>query len=463
MTPRHRVLVVDDELSMRELLEIVLESAGYEVHCASGENEARAAMDGAQFDAAMTDLHMGGDRSAGLRLLSWMRESDPRMPVVVITAHGSVETAVEAMRLGAADYVQKPFRSNDEIRLRVARVISERNLRRENEALRKDQARRSSPGNMVGKSPAFLEVLSMVRRVAGLPSTVAIYGESGAGKELVARALHHLSQRAEKPFVAINCGGIPETLLESELFGYKKGAFTGAGEDKEGLFVVANGGTLLLDEIGEMPMKLQVKLLRVLDNNSVTPVGGTASINVNVRIVSATNRNLEEMVEQGDFRKDLFYRLNVIPIHVPPLRDRVEDIPLLTRHFIQKHAVNMGCAVKEVLPEAGALLARYSWPGNIRELANVVERALALSGDVIEPRDLPPAVREYVPLPDLPTADLPEGGINLEAVISEVERKYIEQALERARFSQIRAAGLLGLTPRSLRYRLQKYGLSAQD
>lgn len=463
MTARHRVLVVDDELSMRELLEIVLESAGYEVHCASGENEARAAMDGAQFDAAMTDLHMGGDRNAGLRLLSWMRESDPRMPVIVITAHGSVETAVEAMRLGAADYVQKPFRSNDEIRLRVGRVISERNLRRENEALRKDQARRSSPGNMVGKSPAFLEVLSMVRRVAGLPSTVAIYGESGAGKELVARALHHLSQRAEKPFVAINCGGIPETLLESELFGYKKGAFTGAGEDKEGLFVVANGGTLLLDEIGEMPMKLQVKLLRVLDNNSVTPVGGTASINVNVRIVSATNRNLEEMVEQGDFRKDLFYRLNVIPIHVPPLRDRGEDIPLLTRHFIQKHAVNMGCAVKEVLPETEALLARYSWPGNIRELANVVERALALSGDVIEPRDLPPAVREYVPLPDLPAADLPDGGINLEAVISEVERKYIEQALERARFSQIRAAGLLGLTPRSLRYRLQKYGLSAQD
>ena len=455
--------MVDDELSMRELLEIVLQGSGYDVTAAAAAEEAVERLGEAEFDLVLTDLHMGNDRQAGLRLLTWLKDNSPGTPAIMITAHGTVETAVEAMRLGAADYIQKPFKSNDEIRLRVRRAIAERNLRRENEALRTEQARRARLDGMVGKSPAFQEVLSMIRRVAGLPSTVAIHGESGVGKELVARALHSLSPRADKPFVAINCGGIPETLLESELFGYRKGAFTGAAEDKEGLFVVANGGTILLDEIGEMPIMLQVKLLRVLDNNTITPVGGTSAVRVDVRIISATNRDLEAMVERGEFRKDLYYRLNVIPLYVPPLRNRHDDIPLLARHLIRKHAENMGCPVKELAPETESALLRYPWPGNVRELGNVIERALALStGETIELQDLPPAVREFTEIPAQPEDDLPPTGIDLESLVARIEMDYIRQALEHSHYSQLKAASLLGMTPRSLRYRLQKYGINSE-
>ena len=455
--------MVDDELSMRELLEIVLQGSGYDVTAAAAAEEAVERLGEAEFDLVLTDLHMGNDRQAGLRLLTWLKDNSPGTPAIMITAHGTVETAVEAMRLGAADYIQKPFKSNDEIRLRVRRAIAERNLRRENEALRTEQARRARLDGMVGKSPAFQEVLSMIRRVAGLPSTVAIHGESGVGKELVARALHSRSPRADKPFVAINCGGIPETLLESELFGYRKGAFTGAAEDKEGLFVVANGGTILLDEIGEMPIMLQVKLLRVLDNNTITPVGGTSAVRVDVRIISATNRDLEAMVERGEFRKDLYYRLNVIPLYVPPLRNRHDDIPLLARHLIRKHAENMGCPVKELAPETESALLRYPWPGNVRELGNVIERALALStGETIELQDLPPAVREFTEIPAQPEDDLPPTGIDLESLVARIEMDYIRQALEHSHYSQLKAASLLGMTPRSLRYRLQKYGINSE-
>ena len=462
MPTKHRVLVVDDELSMRELLEIVLQGSGYEVVSVGSVEDAVARLKEAEYDLVLTDLHMSNDKQAGLRLLAWLGENSPGTPSIMITAHGTVETAVEAMRLGAADYIEKPFKTNDEIRLRAKRAIAERNLRRENEALRTEQARRARLDSMVGKSPAFQEVLAMIRRVAGLPSTVAIHGESGVGKELVARALHSLSSRADKPFVAINCGGIPETLLESELFGYKKGAFTGAVEDKEGLFVVANGGTILLDEIGEMPMSLQVKLLRVLDNNTITPVGGTTAVHVDVRILSATNRDLDAMVEGGGFRKDLYYRLSVIPLHVPPLRNRHDDIPLLAHHLIRKHADNMGCASKDLSPEAELALLRYPWPGNVRELGNVIERALALSTDeAIGFHDLPPAIRDYAPESAHTEDNLPQTGIDLEALVARIEVDYIRQALERAHYSQLKAASLLGMTPRSLRYRLQKYGLNA--
>ena len=307
----------------------------------------------------------------------------------------------------------------------------------------------------------------MVRRVARLPSTIAIHGESGAGKELVARALHELSERRDKPFVAINCGGIPETLLESELFGYKKGAFTGANEDKEGLFVSANGGTLFLDEIGEMPLMLQVKLLRVLDNNLVTPVGGTTSTKVDVRLVSATNRDLQKMSEEGEFRSDLYYRLNVIPLTVPALRERREDIPLLAKHFIQSHAKRMGCPAPGIDAEAMGLLARYGWPGNVRQLGNMMERVVALcNGDRITVDDLPVEVRQFTP-PENNASDpgslfaLPQEGMHLEAVVEDLEKAWITQALERSRYSQKKAAAMLGLTPRSLRYRLQKYGMEA--
>jgi two-component system response regulator PilR (NtrC family) len=459
---KHQVLVVDDELSMRELLEIVLQGSGYEVTCAASVDEAVGLLGASECDLVLTDLHMGSDRQAGLRLLAWLKDNTPGTPAIMITAHGTIETAVEAMRLGAADYIQKPFKSNDEIRLRVRRAIAERNLRRENEALRTEQARRARLDGMVGKSPAFLEVASMIRRVAGLPSTIAIHGESGVGKELVARALHSLSSRADSPFVAINCGGIPETLLESELFGYKKGAFTGAAEDKEGLFVVANGGSILLDEIGEMPMMLQVKLLRVLDNNTITPVGGTTAVHVDVRIISATNRDLEAMVDRGEFRKDLYYRLNVIPLYVPPLRNRYDDIPLLAQHLIRKHADNMGCLPKELSAQAVGALLRYPWPGNVRELGNVIERALALSTEeAIELHDLPPVIREYTPEPARAEDNFPPAGIDLESLVAGIEMDYIRQALERTHYSQLKAASLLGMTPRSLRYRLQKHGLNA--
>ncbi|MBI1321051.1 MAG: response regulator [Candidatus Hydrogenedens sp.] len=468
MASHPHILVVDDELGMREVLEIVLSNAGYEVTLANNPAEAIAHLSKQSFDTVLTDLYMGTDREAGIKVLEWIQENAPTTPALMMTAHGSVELAVEAMKLGAADYIQKPFK-NDEICLRVERTVGQRNLMRENEAYRTAQSRDAKVDFMVGRSPVYQEVLGMVRRVARLPSTVAIHGESGAGKELVARALHELSDRRNKPFVAINCGGIPETLLESELFGYKKGAFTGANENKEGLFVSANGGTLFLDEIGEMPLMLQVKLLRVLDNSLVTPVGGTTSTKVDVRIVSATNRDLEAMSNDGDFRSDLFYRLNVIPIVVPPLRERKEDIALLARHFIERHAERMGRAPVELSAEAVRLLEAYPWPGNVRELGNVMERTLALCmAEAIRPEDLPASIRLYAPSEDDAAAGggesgnpfvLPDEGMNLEGMVEEMEKTLITQALQRSRYTQKKAAALLGLTPRSLRYRLQKYGL----
>ncbi len=465
MSVNHRVLVVDDELSMRELLEIVLQNDGYEVDTAEDVESAQEKLENNHYDAVLTDLYMGQDRDAGMRLLSWLEENSPGTPSIMMTAHGSVETAIEAMKRGAADYVMKPFK-NDEIRILIERAIAQRNLLRENIALRQEQARQGNIDNMIGKSPAFQKAMKMIRRVAALPSTVAVHGESGAGKELVARALHTLSNRADKPFVAINCGGIPENLLESELFGHKKGSFTGATDDKEGLFVVANGGTIFLDEIGEMPLMLQVKLLRVLDNNIVTPVGSTTDIKVDVRLVSATNRDLEKMAEEGTFRSDLYYRLNVIPIQVPPLRQRRDDIPLLCRHFVAQHAKNMGCEQLEISAEAQAALNNYHWPGNVRELGNVMERALALcADDEIGLDDLPENLRNYEPDRSVATskaAVLPDEGMDMEQLIADLEIDLIKQALEKGRYSQKRAASLLGLTARSLRYRLQKYDLEGQ-
>ncbi len=462
MAIQQRVLVVDDELSMREVLEIVLENAGYEVVCTSNVEGALGLMEEEQFDVVLTDLYMGSDRNAGMQLLSWIEENAPTVPAIMMTAHGSVESAIEAMRRGATDYIQKPFKNNDEIRVRIERAIAQRNLLRENTALRKEQTRHNELSAMIGKSPALDQVRNMIRRVATLPSTVAIHGDSGAGKELVARELHNLSDRAEKPFVAINCGGIPENLLESELFGHKRGAFTGAIEDKEGLFVVANGGTLFLDEIGEMPLVLQVKLLRVLDNNLVTPVGGTTAAKVDVRVISATNRDLEAMAEDGDFRKDLYYRLNVIPLYVPPLRKRADDIPLLARHFLKRHGEKMGRDITEMAPEVDTALRQYPWPGNVRELGNVIERAMALcAGERIELDDLPPAVRDAEIEAPQKLDELPEGGMDLEETMADIEMGYIKQALERTKYSQRKAAEMLGLTPRSLRYRLQKHELEA--
>jgi len=459
---RKRVLVIDDEQGMRELLGIILGGDGYDVVSAANGEEGRRAVERDRFDVVLTDLRIGSDAHAGMRLLEWMQEHGAGTPAIMMTAHGSVENAIDAMKRGAADYILKPFK-NDEIKLLVRRAIEQRDLVRENKALRKEQAKLGQVTNMIGASPALQQVKDMVRRVAVLPSTIAIYGESGVGKELVARSVHQLSERSQKPFVAINCGGIPENLLESELFGHKKGTFTGAIEDKDGLFVVANGGTLFLDEIGEMPLSLQVKLLRVLDNHVVTPLGGAESIKVDVRIVSATNRDLDEMVREGTFREDLYYRLNVIPLRLPSLRERPDDIPLLVRHYLMRHAEKLGRRMPAITQAAMEALCTYDWPGNIRELGNVIERALALcASDTIDMAELPHNITHYVPRTNAGYSELPPQGLDLEALIAEIEMKLIEQALARTRHSQKKAARLLGLTARSLRYRLQKYGIGGE-
>ena len=461
MALHQRLLIVDDESSMRELLEIVLAKDGYDIVTRSNVQDAIALLSNEAFDVILTDLRMGTDRNAGMTLLEWINENSPNTPALMMTAYGSVETAIEAMKRGAVDYIMKPFK-NEEVRLQVQRAIEQRNLKRENLALKKDQAARGKLENIVGKSKPVEELRDMIRRVANLPSTVAIHGESGTGKELVARGIHALSTRASKPFVAVNCGGFPENLLESELFGHKKGSFTGAYDDKEGLFVVADGGTLFLDEVGEMPLSLQVKLLRVLDNNIVFPVGGTQGIKVDVRIISATNRNLDKMVKDGTFREDLFYRLNVIPIQVPPLRERADDIPLLVRAFVTSHATKMGRGTVQIGPETEGALHSFAWPGNVRELMNVLERAVALcNNDRIEITDLPNYIREHVGTPAAQTAPAPATGFDLEKYVAEIETNLIQQALQNTKYSQKRAADLLGLTARSLRYRLKKYGMES--
>lgn len=456
---RKRILVVDDEQGMRELLEIILGNEGYDVETAPDIESGRACLEKARYDAVITDLRIGSDKNAGMSLLGWIQERADSIPAIMMTAHGSVESAIEAMKLGASDYIIKPFK-NDEIKIIIQRSIEQNELLRENRTLKKEQAKLGQVRNMIGASQAIEKVRDMIRRIALLPSTVAIYGESGTGKELVARSIHQLSERSEKPFVVINCGGIPENLLESELFGHKKGAFTGAYEDKEGLFLSADGGTLFLDEIGEMPLSLQVKLLRVLDDHSITPLGVTSPISVDVRLVSATNRNLEQRAQEGTFREDLFYRLNVIPIKLPSLSERKDDIPLLVHHFAHLHAETLGRPALDVPDSIMNILSAYRWPGNIRELGNMMERAVALSENgVLEEQDLPENILHFMPEPSSQITKLPDTGVELETVVEDLEIGLIQQALKKTNDSRKKSAALLGLTTRSLRYRLQKYGL----
>lgn len=457
-----RLLVVDDELGMRELLEIIFGNEGYSVDTAADVPEGKSRMEKARYDAVITDLRIGADQSSGMDLLSWISEQGINTPSIMMTAHGSVETAIEAMKRGATDYIMKPFK-NDEIKIIVQRAIENIEVVRENAALKKDQARMGQVTNMIGTSAPMEQIRDMVRRVAILPSTIAIHGESGTGKELVARGIHQLSDRANKPFVAINCGGIPKNLLESELFGHKRGAFTGAVEDKDGLFLTANGGTLFLDEIGEMPMSLQVKLLRVLDNHVITRLGGTESIAVDVRLVSATNRDLEKMSKAGEFREDLYYRLNVIPILMPTLRERIDDIPLLIHHFVRLYGEQLARPVLEVSEDVMSVLKNYEWPGNVRELGNVVERAVALSQDgKMALSDLPSNLLNYEPKSAATSTELPSNGVDMEDLVEKMEIRLIQQALNRTNNSRKKSAALLGLTTRSFRYRLQKYELDPE-
>jgi len=452
--PDTRVLVVDDERSMRELLAIMLRQAGHDVTVADGGEAAIKALKSDTFDLVITDLRMR--EVNGLAVLRAAKEQSPQTVVLVITAFASTETAVEAMKLGAYDYLTKPFKV-DEIKLTIANALERKRLQDENQALKRQLRRERGFENFLGKSPQMLDIFETIRKAADSVSTVLITGESGTGKELVARAIHEESPRRNGPFVSINCGAVPETLMESELFGHVKGAFTGAVANTVGLFSAAAGGTLFLDEVTEVPSSVQVKLLRAIQEREIRRVGDTRDIKVDVRLIAASNREVAKAVADGVLREDLFYRLNVIPIHLPPLRERREDIPLLVAHFVRRLSAELGRPVRSVTPEALAILETYRWPGNVRELENVIERALVLgSGDRLDAPGLPPDLRRPRDVQDV-AVEIPEDGLDLEATLSQIEHRYIQTALARTGGVQTRAAELLRVSLRQIRYKLQKY------
>ncbi len=456
-----RVLVVDDEKSMRDLLSITLERAGYDVGLADGGEAAVEAIRRETFDAIITDLRM--PKVDGLEVLRAAKDASPDTAVLVITAVASTETAVEAMKLGAYDYITKPFKL-DEVNLIIQNALERKRLRDENLYLRKQLQTRHRFENIIGKSPQIVAVFDTIRKIADSPATAMITGESGTGKELVARAIHFNSHRRDKPFVSVNCGAIPEGLMESELFGHVKGSFTGAVSNKVGLFSAAEGGTLFLDEITEIPPLLQVKLVRAIQMREIRRVGDTKDLRTDVRLIAASNRELETAVREGVMREDLFYRLNVLPIDLPPLRERREDIPLLVAHFLQKFNKDLGKEVRAVSPEALAVLERYHWPGNIRELENVIERAMVLgAGDVLGVDSLPESVRRGRPARGQESIELPEEGIDLDSTLDDLERRYLQRALERTGGVQTKAAELLRMTFRQFRYKLQKHSLGRRS
>jgi DNA-binding NtrC family response regulator len=442
-----RVLVVDDERRQRDILQMILEAEGYETAAAANGRSALAVLATEPFDVVLTDLKMPD--VDGLELLSSLAARAAPPCVILMTAHGSIDSAVEAMRRGAFDYLTKPLEKGD-LLLVVRRAMERAHLVHENRMLRDQLRERFRLDRIVGAHGSMQDVFRMVQKVAASTSTVLLYGESGTGKELVARAIHHESERRGRPFYAVNVAALPESLLEAELFGHEKGAFTGAVARKIGLFEQAAGSTLFLDEVGELKRDLQVKLLRALQEREILRVGGTERIKMDARIVAATNRDLEKDVREGLFREDLFYRLNVIPIVLPPLRARRTDVPLLVEHFVKKHG---GGRPRTLTPAAMDALVRYDWPGNVRELESVIERALVLGdADSISEDDLPAAIRAATPSPGGLRLEIPEEGIDLEAV----ERTLIARAMARTRGNVSQAARLLGLTRRTLQYRLEK-------
>ncbi len=455
------ILVVDDERSMREFLEILLEKAGHEVATAADAGGALTALGAGAFDLVISDLRLG--RGTGLDILREVKTTSPATEVVMVTAYATTENAVQAMKQGAYDYVLKPFKV-DELKLVVEKALEHRALLAENRVLRHRVGDRRRSEEILGGAPAIQEVRKLVEKVAPTRTTVLVTGESGTGKEVVARTIHARGERSAQPFVAINCGAIPEGLIESELFGHEKGSFTGASETKPGLFEVAGSGTLFLDEVGELPPNVQVKLLRALQERKTRRVGGSGDVAMSARIIAATNRDLAQDVKEGRFREDLYYRLNVIQVRVPALRERREDLPIFLDHFLDRFAAELARTRPTLDPEARRLLLAYDYPGNVRELANVVERAVTLcDGDVIEPSALPPVVRGAKPtaVPGLAWA-LPDDGLDLQAHLDAVERGILEQALRRSGGVKTEAARLLSLTFRSLRYRLAKYGIGGE-
>ncbi len=456
-----KILVVDDELSMREFLEILFTKEGYQVETASTGEDALKMIGEDNYDLVLCDIMM--PRVTGMEVLQKAKEMDQEALIIMITAFASTESAVEAMKLGAYDYITKPFQV-DEIKLVVRKALEKARLVRENLRLREEVESKYVFENLVGNSAPMQQVFDLIRKVAPTKSNVLISGESGTGKELVAKAVHYNSPRRDQSFVTVNCGAIPSELLESELFGHLKGAFTGAYHDKRGLFEAARQGTIFLDEIGEIPPSIQVKLLRVIQDKTFRPVGGVADVNVDVRLIAATNQDLETAVSEGRFREDLYYRLNVIQVHMPPLRERREDIPLLTRHFLRIHALEIGKNIKGITREAEEALESYDWPGNVRELENTMESAISLTqSDYITPDSLPAKVCKTSEECQGPLVHFPEEGVDLDARLQEMERRLIEEALRRTGGVKNRAAALLGVTFRSLRYRLEKLGMEDKE
>ena len=471
-----KLLVVDDERSMRELLELVLKREGYSVHTAENGTRALELVRQNVYDLIISDVKMPDIN--GIELLARVREISPETMVIMITAFATVDTARRAFKLGAEDLVIKDAGFDvEELKVSVGKVLEKKHLRQENVLLKRELRQRNSLDNIIGRSPQMQAIYQMIETVAVTTSTVLITGESGTGKELVARAIHSTSERAAAPFVSINCGAFTETLLESELFGYMKGSFTGAGSNRKGLFEAAEGGTIFLDEIGETTPAMQVKLLRVLQERSIRRVGGLEEIPVDVRVVAATNRDLSQMVEDGTFRNDLFYRISVIPIEMPPLRARRTDVPDLVQHFLEKYSAAANRPTLEVSEETMRYLESYDWPGNVRELENTIERAVALEHGRVAGLDrrredngppagvvdrrikaewLPERILRYKPRV-VSDFDLPDEGIDLEAYLSQLEKDYIIHALQRTSGNQTRAAEILKMSVRSLRHLLDKH------
>lgn len=473
-----RLLIVDDDLSLREFLTIFLKREGHDVEVAANGSRALEMLQAAKFDLVLTDLRM--PRMGGLDLLDAVRAGQIDVQVIVMTAFSSTDTALEAMRKGAYDYIVKPFKL-DEVRLIIAKCLEKSALVAENHQLKTKLAQGKQRAQFIWKSKVMSDAVALVKRVAATPSSVLVLGESGTGKELVARMLHDGSDRKDKPFVALNCGAIPEQLMESELFGHSKGSFTGASKDKKGLFEAASGGTIFLDEIGELTLAVQVKLLRVLQERVVTPVGETREVPVDVRVVAATHRNLRESVQEGRFRADLYFRLNVIEVRMPPLRERREDILPLAQHFLTQFSLRLGRDLRGFEPEAEVVLQGLGYPGNVRELENIVERAVALeTSDRITPAWLPDPGSSQWQLPKSNAAyedllapaeqvlratasvdrwiESHQEPIDIEKLLEQFERGVLEAALRHSRGNKTDAARQLGLTFRSLRYKLVKYG-----
>ena len=454
-----RILVVDDELSMREFLSILLEREGYQVDVADSAQDALRMIETSLFDLVISDVQMPG--LTGIELLSKIKAVSADTVVLMITAFSTAEQAVEAMKLGAYDYIPKPFKI-DEVKLLIKHALEKQGLTRENISLKQDAVARDGFCGIIGKCQRMRDLFDMIRKVSGSLSSVLILGESGTGKELAARAIHLNSGRRVKPFVAVNCGAIPENLIESELFGHKKGSFTGAVADRPGLFEQADGGTLFLDEIGELPLLLQTKLLRVLQEREFRRVGDSVVRKTDVRVLSASNRDLADQVASGSFREDLFYRINVVQIVMPPLRDRIEDIPVLVEYFFRKYC-KYDHTGEVITPAALKRLMNYPFPGNIRELENIVERSLILDTTVISEESLP----SQVSLDRSVCADaditIPDGGLELEPLLEALEKKYLLKALEKTCGAKKKAAELLGMSFRSFRYRLAKFGLDSGD